>query len=224
MDVKNDKLISIYEILSKEYPTFNKSGPEWDNFKDFNSSDFKSLITVMLSTMTNSKRLIMACKSLFSKVETPNDILKLSNEELALLIKPVAHYNKKAIHLKEMCIQLLSNYHGQVPKTKEELLKLKGVGLKCANVIMNFNFGANTIAVDTHVHRVLNRLKIVDTKTPKQTSLEINEITPNKFKKHAHEWIIQHGMYVCTAKKPKCEKCIISNYCNSKNINIDTTK
>ncbi len=174
---KTEKLNLILEILSKTYPVFAESGPEWDDFKDFNNSHFKSLVMVMLSTMTNSKRLVPACHALFAKAQTPKEILALSNDELSLLIKPVAHYNRKTIHIKEMCQQLLDEYGGEVPKTKVELLKLKGVGLKCADIMLNFNFGQDNIAVDTHVHRVLNRMGIVQTNSPEQTSVEINQIT-----------------------------------------------
>lgn len=212
MKTKSKKLSLIYEILSKEYPIFKDSGHEWET-SGLNNSHFKSLVSVMLSTMTSTKRVLKAGKDLFSKASTPQEILNLSDEELRDLIRPVAHYNRKVIHIKEMCNQLLSSYNGEVPQERKELLKLKGVGIKCADIMMNFNFGENNIAVDTHVHRVLNRLGVLTTKTPEQTSVIINEITEEQYKKHAHEWLIQHGMQICLAKKPLCENCKTSSFC-----------
>lgn len=109
--------------------------------------------------------------------------------------------------------QLIDKHSGEVPKTKKELLELQGIGLKCANLLMNFNFGDNVIGVDSHLHRVLNRLGIVNTITHTQTTNEINDVTPNEYKKHAHEWIIQHGMEVCKSQKPNCKSCILEKYC-----------
>jgi endonuclease-3 len=207
------KIEKVYEKLSNEYEIFAENDNEWEK-NGLNSTDFKSLVSVMLSTMTHTKRVIRACNALYDKATTPKEILDLSDDELTELIKPVAHYNRKTKHLKEMCQQLIDNHNGEVPRTEKELLELQGVGRKCADILMNFNFGGDTIAVDTHVHRVLNRLGIVDTKTNEDTADEINRLTPKKYKKHAHEWLIQHGMNICKSRKPKCEECIVSDLCD----------
>lgn len=208
-----EKISEIYKRLSENYLTFAENGNEWDA-QGLSSSTFKNLVSVTLSTMTHTKRVIAACTALYAKAETPQDILTLDDDELITLIKPVAHYNRKAKHLKTMCHQLLTRHNGQVPNTKKELLALQGVGMKCADLIMNFNFGSADIAIDTHIQRVLNRLGIVKTTSAKQTSLVINAITPESYKKHAHEWLIQHGMNVCTARAPQCEKCLLSDLCD----------
>lgn len=203
----------IYETLSKTYKIFAENENEWEA-NGLNSTDFKSLVSVMLSTMTNSKRVIRACIALYEVATTPEEILSLKDKKLIELIKPVAHYNRKAKHLKEMSQQVLDRHNGEVPRTESELLALQGVGRKCADIMMNFNFGGDTIAVDTHVHRVLNRLGVVSTTTNEQTADEINKVTPKKYKKHAHEWLIQHGMNICVARNPKCTECAISKFCD----------
>ena len=202
----------IYKRLSENYLTFAENGNEWDA-KGLSSTTFKNLVSVTLSTMTYTKRVITACTALYAKAETPQDILALEDDELIALIKPVAHYNRKAKHLKTMCQQLLTRHNGQVPNTKKELLALQGVGMKCADLIMNFNFGSVDIAIDTHIQRVVNRLGIIKTTSSKKTSLILNTITPESYKKHAHEWLIQHGMNVCTARAPQCGQCFLSDLC-----------
>ena len=207
------KIRKIYQILSKEYLTFAKNNNEWES-NGLNSTDFKSLVSTMLSATTHSKRVIKACKALFAQATTPQEILELTDKKLAELIKPVAYYNNKTKYLKEMSRQIIERHNGKVPQTKKELMDLQGVGRKTAEILINFNFGGNTIAVDTHIHRLLNRLGVVDTKKNTATSDIINEITPENYKKHAHEWLIQHGGKVCIARKPKCEECVITKYCD----------
>ncbi|OAB42499.1 hypothetical protein PGLA_12610 [Paenibacillus glacialis] len=126
----------------------------------------------------------------------------MEDAELALLIKPAAHYNRKTKNLKTMCGQLIERHNGEIPNTREELLALTGVGRKCTDIMMHFTFSKATIAVDTHVHRVVNRLGIAHTISREDTADKINEVTPMRFKHHAHEWIIQHGMKICIARKP----------------------
>lgn len=207
-----EKIEKIYEILSKNYPLFDEQNNEWAT-RGLNSTPFKNLVSVNLSTMTNTKRVIRAAVALFSEISTPQELLQLSDERLTELIKPVAHYNRKTKMLKEMCQQLIEKHDGQVPQTREELLALKGVGRKSVDILMNFTFGSDSIAVDTHVHRVLNRTGIVKTKAAEETANAIQEITPDRYRKHAHEWLIQHGMHTCTARNPKCAECRIYELC-----------
>lgn len=125
----------------------------------------------------------------------------------------MAHYNKKTESLKEMCRQIIEDFDGQLPSAKEDLLKLQGIGLKAASLIMNFIFDEPLIALDTHIHRLLNRLGIVHATSTDVTTREIDELTPKNYNCHAHEWLIQHGMQICRARNPRCEECVIQSYC-----------
>jgi endonuclease-3 len=212
-----DHVEQVYTRLSKTYKIFSENDNEWDK-NGLSNTPFKSLVSVKLSTMTNTKRVIKAALALYEEISTPEDLLNLSDEKLVELIKPVAHYNRKAQHLKEMCKQLIEKHNGEVPRTREELIELQGVGRKCVDIMMNFTFNEDAIAVDSHVHRVLNRVGIVNTKNHIETADIINEITPLKFKKHAHEWLIQHGMQVCVALKPQCSECSIADLCKQNQI------
>ena len=138
--MNQNKIKEIYETLSKTYKIFAENDNEWEA-NGLNSTDFKSLVSVMLSTMTNTKRVIRACIALYEVATTPEEILSLKDEKLIELIKPVAHYNRKAKHLKEMSQQIIDRHNGEVPQNEDELLALQGVGRKCANLLMNFNFG-----------------------------------------------------------------------------------
>lgn len=207
------KITQIYERLSESQPTFNDTDNEWIA-KGLSSTPFKALVSVTISTMTTEKRTIDACTALYERVSTPKQLLELEDEELALLIKPAAHYNRKTKNLKKMCQQLIEKHNGEVPDTRDELLALTGVGRKCTDIMMHFTFSEPTIAVDTHVHRVVNRLGIVHTTLREDTADAINEITPLQFKHHAHEWIIQHGMKICIARKPKCSDCSLTDLCD----------
>ena len=210
--MEKKKLTRIYEVLSKTYQIFSENGNDWDA-NGLSNTPFKSLVSVMLSTMTNTKRVIKAAVALYAKATTPEELLALPDDELTALIKPVAHYNRKTQHLKQMSHQLLDRHHGEVPHTREELMALQGVGRKCTDILMNFTFDQPAIAVDSHVLRVLNRLGVIDTDSAKQAADEINEQTPAKYKQHAHEWLIQHGGKVCVARKPKCEECPLTELC-----------
>lgn len=203
---------AVYSSLSKAYPTFDQSDDEWMT-NGLSSTPFRSIVSAALSTMTTTKRVVAACVPLYKKVSTFEELLALDDEELRGIIKPVAHYNKKTKSLKLMCKQIIERHDGKIPGTKEELLQLQGIGLKCASLIMNFIFDTPLIAVDTHIHRLLNRLGVVDTTSTDVTTKVINEVTSSEYKKHAHEWLIQHGMKVCVARSPHCDECIVSNRC-----------
>lgn len=210
--MNNKDIEKIYELLSQEYSIFSETDHDWIKL-GLSETPFKNLVSVVLSTVTHTKRVIKACVPLFAKASTPEEILALSDEELKTLIQPVAHYNRKAKQLKIMCQQLIDRHNGQVPQHLNDLLALTGVGEKCTNLIMNFNFGGNQIAVDTHIQRLMKRLGWVNHNHRAKSFKIINEITPDFYKKHAHEWLIQHGQKVCTARNPQCGKCLIKDYC-----------
>ncbi|QUX93865.1 endonuclease III [Marinomonas sp. A3A] len=177
------------------------------------STPFRSIVSGCLSTLTITKRVVNACVPLYQRVSNFEELLALDDEELRQLIKPVAHYNRKTVNLKVMARQILEVHNGKIPETREELMKLRGVGRKVTDLMLNFVFSKDTIAVDSHVLRVLNRLNIVEAKSAEEASVKINLVTPSFYKKHAHEWLIQHGMQVCTARKPKCSECCVNQLC-----------
>nr|WP_272918728.1 endonuclease III [Malikia spinosa] len=178
------------------------------------STPFRCLVSVCLSTMTITPRVVKACVPLFERVSNFEELLALDDEALRTIIKPVAHYNRKTTNLKIMCQQILQDFGGRIPDTHQDLMKLQGVGRKVADIMMNFIFHEDTIAVDTHVLRVLNRLDIVHTSVAEAAADQINGITPAHYKRHAHEWLIQHGMQACTARRPRCGACCISELCS----------
>lgn len=203
----------IYDTLADTYPLFEDSDDEWMKH-GLSATPFRALVSVCLSTMTISSRTIKACLALYDRVGSFEEILDLDDDELRELIRPVAHYNRKTVSLKKMSRQIIEDHSGEIPREHAQLMELAGVGRKCADIMMNFTFGTPTIAVDTHVHRVVNRLGMVDTTTDQQTADELTRITPERFRQHAHEWLIQHGMKCCVARKPKCHQCPISQWCN----------
>jgi endonuclease-3 len=209
----SNEIAQIYEILSQTYPTFANTDDPWMT-NGLSSTPFKSLVSVCLSTMTITKRVVNACVPLYQRVSNFEELLALDDEELRQIIKPVAHYNRKTVNLKLMARQIIELHNGNIPETREELMKLQGVGRKVTDIMLNFVFSKDTIAVDTHVLRVLNRLKIIATDSAEDAAVKINLITPTFYKKHAHEWLIQHGMKVCTARKPKCSECCVNQFCS----------
>lgn len=208
------KIEEIYKRLEIDQPTFDEIDDDWTR-NGLSNTHFKALVSVVLSTMTYTLRVIKAATALYSVADTPEELLQLENDELRELIKPVAHYNRKTEYLKKMCQEILDNFDGDVPKTKTELLSLTGIGEKCANIMLNFEFNQDSIAVDSHVFRVLTRLGIFNTSSHEKGSEIINKMTPDKYKRHAHEWLIGFGMRVCHAKKTACSECVLYDLCIS---------
>jgi len=207
------ELSEIYSLLSKAYVTFDKTDDPWMT-NGLSATPFRSLVSGCLSTLTVTKRVVNACVPLYQKVETFEQLLALDDEELRAIIKPVAHYNRKTEGLKIMARQIIDDFQGKIPDNRKDLMKLHGVGRKVADLMMNFVFAEDSIAVDTHVLRLLNRLGIVDTKSATEAADIINAQTPEQYKHHAHEWLIQHGMKICVARRPKCEDCMITAHCD----------
>ncbi|MDW2776303.1 hypothetical protein [Pseudomonas sp. BEA3.1] len=210
----DDRLTQIYERLSATYPTFDETDDPWMT-NGLSSTPFRCLVSVCLSTMTVTPRVVKACVPLFQRVSSFEELLELEDDELREIIKPVAHYNRKTKNLKVLARQIIYDYNGRIPASHENLMRLQGVGRKVADIMMNFIFSKDTIAVDTHVLRVLNRLSVVSTESAEDAADTINQITPARFKRHAHEWLIQHGMKVCQSRKPACSECCVLNFCKA---------
>lgn len=206
------RLTSIYDVLSRTYPTYEEMDDPWMRH-GLSATPFRHLISGCLSTVTVTKRVVAACIPLYARVSTFPELLALDDEELRNIIRPVAHYNRKTVNLKALCRQIIEEHGGEIPSDRESLLKLQGVGRKVADLMMNHVFSEDSIAVDTHVLRVLQRLEIVSDTTAERAADSINAITPAEYKRHGHEWLIQLGMQVCHARSPNCQSCVVLKFC-----------
>lgn len=174
-------------------------------------SPFELLIAVILSAQSTDSGVNKATAKLFPIANTPKALLDLGLNPLKEYIKTIGLYNNKAQNIIKTCQKLLSNYNGQVPDQREDLESLPGVGRKTANVLLNTAFGQTTVAVDTHIFRVSNRTGIAKGKTPLEVEKKLLKNIEPEFLKEAHHWLVLHGRYVCTARKPHCKKCIIQD-------------
>ncbi len=174
---------------------------------------FRILISCLLSLRTQDKNTAKASKRLFAVADTPQKILKLPDKKLEKLIYSSGHYKKKARTLKHVSKILLEKYKGKVPNKKEELLKIKGIGPKTANIVLAFAFGKAVLPIDTHCHRIPNRLGWVKTKTPEQTEKELEKILPKKYWRECNGVFVLFGQTICQPISPHCSKCPVREYC-----------
>jgi endonuclease-3 len=180
------------------------------------SSVFELLAAVLLSAQATDVSVNKATRRLFAVASTPRKMLDLGVEGLEGHIKTIGLYRSKARHLIETCRILVEQHGGEVPRTREALQALPGVGRKTANVVLNVAFGEPTIAVDTHIFRVGNRTGLAPGKTPMDVERRLLERVPAAYREHAHHWLILHGRYVCTARSPRCGECLVSRWCDSR--------
>ena len=176
-------------------------------------SPFELLIAVILSAQATDKGVNKATAGLFRAASTPQAILDLGLDGLKDHIKTIGLYNAKAANIFKTCAILVARYDGQVPRARADLEALPGVGRKTANVILNTAFGEPTMAVDTHIFRVANRMGLARGKTPLAVEKGLLKTTPAEFLINAHHWLILHGRYVCKARRPECERCIVAELC-----------
>jgi endonuclease-3 len=176
-------------------------------------SPFELLIAVILSAQATDVSVNKATEKLYPVANTPEAILALGVDGLKPYIKTIGLFNSKAENIIKTCAILIDRHGGEVPRTREELEALPGVGRKTANVVLNTAFGEPTIAVDTHIFRVANRTGIAKGKTPLEVEKRLVKLTPEEFRKDAHHWLILHGRYVCKARKPACGECAIVKWC-----------
>jgi endonuclease-3 len=180
------------------------------------STPFELLVAVLLSAQATDRSVNIATRRLFARANTPQAILELGLVNLSREIQTIGLYRSKARHLIETCQLLLERHQGEVPRSREALEALPGVGRKTANVVLNTAFGEPTIAVDTHIFRVSNRTGIAPGKTPMQVEQRLVKLVPAEFRQDAHHWLILHGRYVCKARKPECWRCPIAQWCEFK--------
>ncbi len=180
------------------------------------TTPFELLVAVLLSAQATDTGVNKATSKLFPVANTPASILALGVEELKQYIKTIGLFNTKAENLIKTCTILIKEHHSVIPQTREALEKLPGVGRKTANVILNTAFGQPTLAVDTHIFRISNRTKIAPGKNVLEVELGLLKFIPKEYLLNAHHWLILHGRYVCIARKPRCEACIIEDLCEFK--------
>jgi endonuclease III len=204
-DVNPQKRRTIYERLraANPHPTTELSF----------STPFELLVAVVLSAQATDKGVNLATRKLFAAANTPRAILALGQAGLEEYVRTIGLYRNKAKNILQTCRLLLERHGGEVPRTREALESLPGVGRKTANVILNTAFGEPTIAVDTHIFRVANRTGLAPGTDVLEVERRLEKFTPDEFKRDAHHWLILHGRYVCVARKPKCPECIISDLC-----------
>jgi endonuclease-3 len=174
---------------------------------------FTLLVAVVLSAQATDAGVNKATPALFAAADTPQKMVALGEERVRNLIKTIGLFRTKAKNVVELSRRLIAEYDGEVPRSREALQALPGVGRKTANVVLNIAFGEPTIAVDTHIFRVGNRTGLATGKTVFEVEEKLEKIVPAQFKRHAHHWLILHGRYTCVARKPLCEKCIVADLC-----------
>ncbi|RFO98704.1 endonuclease III [Rhodoferax lacus] len=180
------------------------------------ASVFELLAAVLLSAQATDVGVNKATRKLFAVANTPQKILDLGLDGLEGYIKTIGLYHSKAKHLMQTCRMLVDHFDGQVPRTREELESLPGVGRKTANVVLNVAFGEPTMAVDTHLFRLGNRTGLAPGKTPREVEDKLLKRIPPAYLVDAHHWLILHGRYICQARKPLCWQCAVSHVCDYK--------
>lgn len=198
--------------VNKIFELLAKANPEPTTELKY-SSVFELLVAVILSAQATDKSVNIATEKLFKIANTPLAILNLGENKLKAMIKTIGLFNNKAKNIIATCEKLVSHYNSEVPNNLKDLESLPGVGRKTANVVLNTAFDHPSIAVDTHVHRVSNRLQLSKGKTPLQVESDLLKTIPKKYLKNAHHWLVLHGRYVCKARTPDCTNCILNSYC-----------
>jgi endonuclease-3 len=207
--VNKDKRTAIYAKLRDLNPS-----PETELHYN---SPFELLISVILSAQATDVGVNKATDKLYPVANSPQAIYDLGVDGLKHYIRTIGLFNSKAANIIKTCRILLDQFNGEVPRTRDELESLPGVGRKTANVILNTAFGEPTIAVDTHIFRVANRTGLAKGRTPLEVETRLTRLTPEEFMQDAHHWIILHGRYVCKARKPLCMQCPIIDWCEYRN-------
>lgn len=200
----------IYEIFSR----FRQQRPEPKGELDYVNA-FTLLVAVVLSAQATDAGVNKATKRLFELADTPEKMLALGEDQVRELIKTIGLYRNKARNVIALSEKLIAEFGSEVPTVREALESLPGVGRKTANVVLNIAFGEITHAVDTHVFRVANRLRIAPGKNVLQVELGLEKAVPAEFGRHAHHWLILHGRYTCKALRPACETCVVADLCDS---------
>lgn len=197
------------EIIFSRWQKQNPSPKSELNYKN----PYTLLVAVVLSAQATDKSVNIATKSLFEKITTPEQMISLGMENLIPYIKSIGLYKNKAKNIIKLSEMLVNQFNSQIPDNLEDLMLLPGVGRKTANVVLNVIFNKPTMPVDTHLLRISPKIGLAEGKTPLEIEKSLLERIPEKYLQNAHHWILLHGRYVCTAKNPKCEECLIADLC-----------
>ena len=208
------------EELTEIFSRFRKLRPE-PKGELMHVNPYTLVVAVALSAQATDIGVNRATKELFKVADTPEKMLTLGEAKVGEYIKTIGLWRNKAKNVIALSHMLVDDFNSIVPKTREELMKLPGVGRKTANVVMSMAFGIPTMAVDTHILRIGTRMGLAPAKTPDDVETILMKIIPEEFLYHAHHWLILHGRYMCVARKPKCEACIVADLCKSKEKTCD---
>lgn len=208
------------EELTEIFSRFRQQRPEPKGELN-HVNPYTLVVAVALSAQATDTGVNRATKELFKVADTPEKMLALGEEKVGEYIKTIGLWRNKAKNVIALSQMLVDDFDSIVPKEREELVKLPGVGRKTANVVMSMAFGIPTMAVDTHILRIGTRIGLAPAKTPDDVEAILMKIIPEEFLYHAHHWLILHGRYTCVARKPKCEACIIADICKSKEKSCD---
>jgi endonuclease-3 len=210
MDAKLKLFLEMIEKIAKNLP---KKTPVEILKNSYRRNPYTILMVTLLSLRSKDEETAKVAKKIFCEVQTPKELLKIPQSRLEDIIRPIGFQKKKAQTLIDVSKTIIQNYDSQVPNSKKELLKIKGVGEKTANVVLNNAFGIDTIAVDTHLHRLCNFWGVVDSKSEKETSKILNEIIPKDYKKSLNSQLVAFGQTVCKVNNPQCEICPVKSEC-----------
>ena len=203
--LSREQVISLFERFKSENPV-----PKTELIA---TNNYTLLVSVVLSAQATDKSVNKATEYLYQKVDTPEKMLELGEEGLIGYIKYIGLYKNKAKNVIALSKILIEKFNSEIPKTREDLMSLPGVGRKTANVILNVVYGEKTMPVDTHLLRISPRIGLSFGTTPESIEMDLLKIIPDEYMQHAHHWLILHGRYVCTARNPKCSECLISDIC-----------
>ena len=203
--MKKEEVFEFFRRLAEDNPS---PTTELDS-----ENPYQLLVAVVLSAQATDASVNIACRPLFTKIRTPQQMVALGEDDLRNAIKTIGLFNTKAKNVIALSEALIRDFGGQVPRTREELQSLPGVGRKTANVVLNTAFGEETFAVDTHVFRVCNRTGLAPGKNPDEVEAKLEKIVPQPFRRDAHHWLILHGRYTCKARVPECPRCPIRDIC-----------
>ncbi len=207
----SERVKRVIEILREVVPKLN---PPVDGMIEIQNGDhYRALVCGILSARSRDEKTIPVCRKLFEKFPTAEDLAKAPLGEIEETIKGIGLYRQKAKYLKRATQKLVKEFNGKLPRSLKELTQLPGVGRKIANILLSHVYGEDTIAVDTHVHRIANLLGLVNTKTPLETEIKLKEITPKRLWKEVNYLLVGFGQTICDPKKPKCEICPVKVYC-----------
>jgi len=208
--MKESEIIKVLEILRKKYPSSNQTTLNRMRKKP---NAFKILISCLLSLRARDENTEKVSRQLFQVAETPKEILRIPIKKLEKLIFSSGHYHKKARVLKHVSKEILKRFKAKVPNSREDLMSIKGIGPKTANIVLAFAFGECVIPVDTHCHRIPNRLGWIKTKTPEKSEEALNKIIPDKNKCEFNAIFVQFGRDICAPISPKCSICPVRKFC-----------